>query len=126
LVCSAQSANILVTGAANVNCPIVDVSPSTSVHSSVPGTPDKYSLSQNYPNPFNPSTTVNFSLVNGELVILKVYNSIGEEAAELINEFLPAGNYKVNFSADGLTSGVYLLKLSAGTFNATRKIVLLR
>ena len=122
---SAQAANILVFGAANVNCPVV-VSEPTSVENIGPELPTEYSLSQNYPNPFNPSTVIKFSIINSEHVSVGIYNSLGEKVAEVVNEFLPAGNYSVNFDASGFPSGVYLYKISSGTFNQAKKMLLLK
>jgi len=97
--------------------------------STVEGTnssPVNYVLNQNYPNPFNPSTTISFSIPNEELVTLKVFNSLGEEVAELLNETKPAANYSVSFDAGKLTSGVYFYKISAGSFSNSKKMVLLK
>jgi len=88
--------------------------------------PTEYYLSQNYPNPFNPSTTITFSIPNEELVSLKVFNALGEEVSELINEIKPAGNYSVSFNASTLTSGVYFYKISAGNFVETKKMSLMK
>ena len=55
------------------------------------GIPNDFELSQNYPNPFNPSTTIKFSIPNEEFVSLKVFNSLGEEVADLLNETKPDG-----------------------------------
>jgi len=88
--------------------------------------PKEFSLEQNYPNPFNPSTTINFSIPNEELVSLKVFNSLGEEVIELVNESKPAGNYSVPFDASGLASGIYLYKIIAGGFIQTRKMILVK
>jgi hypothetical protein len=85
-----------------------------------------FKLEQNYPNPFNPSTTISFSIPNEEFVSLKVFNSLGEEVAELLNEEKPAGNYSLPFDASLLSSGVYFYKISAGSFVETRKMILLR
>jgi hypothetical protein len=123
---SAQAANILAMGVANVNCPIVLVEPATSVENTDKGIPDKYSLSQNYPNPFNPSTTIDFALVNNEYVSIKVYNSIGQQVVEVVNETLPAGNYSVNFDASSFSSGVYFYTISTKHFNQTKKMLLLK
>ncbi|MBU1423492.1 MAG: T9SS type A sorting domain-containing protein, partial [Bacteroidetes bacterium] len=97
------------------------------------GIPDDYSLSQNYPNPFNPTTTINFSIPKSGLVTLKVYNILGQEVASLVNEEMKAGNYRVNFNANGLASGVYFYKLQApiksgqaGSFNSVKKFTLLK
>jgi len=90
------------------------------------GIPNDFELAQNYPNPFNPSTTIKFSIPNEELVSLRVFNTLGEEVAELLNEIKPAGNYSVSFNASTLTSGVYFYKISAGNFIETKKMILLR
>ena len=59
-------------------------------------------------------------------VVLKIYDVIGNEVATLVNEQKPAGNYKVNFSAAQLSSGIYFYKLQAGSFVETKKMILLR
>ena len=92
----------------------------------IEGVPQEFQLSQNYPNPFNPSTKISFSIPQEEFVSLKVFNSLGEEVAELVNETKPVGNYSVSFSASELTSGVYFYKISAGSFIETKKLVLIR
>ena len=89
-------------------------------------TPGNFVLNQNYPNPFNPTTTISFSIPNEELISLKVFNSLGEEVAELIDETKPAGNYSVSFDASKLSSGVYLYKISAGNFVETKKMILMK
>ena len=89
-------------------------------------TPLGYTLYQNYPNPFNPSTTISFSIPTEEFVSLKVFNSLGEEVAELVNENKPAGSYSVSFDAGNLTSGVYFYKMSAGSFVETNKMILMK
>ena len=85
-----------------------------------------YNLSQNFPNPFNPATQITYSLQEGNFVTLKVYNSIGELVSTLVNEEKPSGNYSVIFDASGLSSGVYFYRLTSGSFNQTRKMILLR
>ena len=88
--------------------------------------PTEFSLEQNYPNPFNPSTTISFSIPKEDFVSLKVFNSLGEEVAELLNETKPADNYSVSFNASTLTSGVYFYKISAGNFVETKKMLLMK
>ncbi len=88
--------------------------------------PTIFALYQNYPNPLNPSTTISFSIPNEELVSLQVFNSLGEEVAELLYETKPAGNYSVSFDASELTSGVYFYKISAGDFIETKKMILMK
>jgi hypothetical protein len=95
--------------------------------------PSNYRLYQNFPNPFNPSTTISFSIPNKEFVSLKVFNSLGEEVVELLNETKPAGKYSVSFDVNShsgnirnLTSGIYFYRLQAGNYVETRKMLLLR
>ena len=88
--------------------------------------PDKFSLNQNYPNPFNPSTSIEFRLPKESFVTLKVYNILGVEIASLVNEQKPAGVHKINFDASGFTSGMYIYKISTGSFEQTRKMLLLK
>lgn len=87
---------------------------------------DSYNLSQNYPNPFNPTTSIEYQIPAEENVVLKVYNLIGQEVAELVNEKKSAGSYKVNFNAEKLASGVYYYTLRAGNFVGSQKLVLLK
>lgn len=70
-------------------------------------TPNAYFFSSNYPNPFNPSTNISYSIRANNFVSLKVYNSIGKEVAELVNEIQGAGNYTIPFDGRNLSSGVY-------------------
>ena len=88
--------------------------------------PTKYSLDQNYPNPFNPTTTIKFSTPRKGFVTIKLYNIVGEEIATLINEEKAAGNYKIEFDATLLPSGVYFYQLRAGDFVETKKMLLLK
>lgn len=88
--------------------------------------PLTYSLEQNFPNPFNPSTSINFAIPQDGLVTLEIYNAIGEKVITLINEVKTAGNYEVNFDAAGLSSGMYIYKLTAGNFVQTRKMTMLK
>lgn len=88
--------------------------------------PSNFELSQNFPNPFNPSTTIRFSLPKEAKVSLKVYDNLGQEVANLVNDVMPAGNHKVNFNALNLSSGVYYYRIEAGDFSQTRKMILLK
>ena len=88
--------------------------------------PDKFELSQNYPNPFNPTTLIKYSLPKAGNVSLKVYNVLGKEVATLVNGYQTAGNYKVEFNARGLASGLYFYRLTAGDFVSVKKMMLLK
>ena len=86
--------------------------------------PGKYFISANYPNPFNPSTVIKFSIASGSPVVLRVYDMLGKEVAVLINSYKAAGEYSVEFNGNGLPSGVYLYKVSAGGYSSVRKMIL--
>ncbi|MCH8035330.1 MAG: DUF2341 domain-containing protein [Bacteroidetes bacterium] len=88
--------------------------------------PIKFELSQNYPNPFNPSTTISFNLPKSGVVTLKVYNIMGEEIKILVEGYREAGNYTVNFNAEEHPSGMYLYRLTAGGFTATKKMLMIK
>ena len=88
--------------------------------------PDNFYLSQNYPNPFNPSTTIDFTLPEKQLVTLRIYNTLGEQVAELVNEEREAGSYSFIFDASGLSSGVYIYRLQTPGVTNTRKMTLLK
>jgi hypothetical protein len=89
--------------------------------------PAKITLFQNYPNPFNPMTKIKFDIPSSaasSLVSLKIYNILGEEIEELVNEELKAGTYEVTWNGANHSSGIYFYKLRAGNFSETRKLVL--
>ena len=88
--------------------------------------PTTYSLSQNYPNPFNPSTSIQFQVPGSNFVKLVVFDITGKEVETLINEFKQAGTYQVSFNAEGLSSGIYFYKLTAGKFSGVKKMILIR
>ena len=87
-------------------------------------TVDKFELMQNYPNPFNPTTVIRFSVPEDGLVSLKVYDILGREVGTLINQVIPQGNHQVNFDGSGLASGMYIYKLTAGSYTESYKMVL--
>lgn len=87
---------------------------------------NNYSLESNYPNPFNPSTTIRFAVPNTSHVILKVYNSIGEEVVSLVNEVLEKGIYERTFNASSLSSGNYFYSLEADGVKLTKKMLLVK
>jgi phosphatidylserine/phosphatidylglycerophosphate/cardiolipin synthase-like enzyme len=88
--------------------------------------PADYILSQNYPNPFNPKTVINYELPTSDLVKLTVYNTLGKEVTELVNERQGAGKYRVTFDASNLTSGVYFYKLEVNGFIQTKRMMLIK
>ncbi len=88
--------------------------------------PNNFSLKQNYPNPFNPATKISFDIPSGSDVKLTVYNSLGKEVQTLVNENLKAGKYEVTFNANNLSSGVYYYRLTAGEFNISKVMTLIK
>jgi hypothetical protein len=90
------------------------------------GIPNNFTLEQNYPNPFNPTTRIRFTIPNSDFVTLKVYNTLGEEVAVLVNKEMNAGSYEVDFIASKLSSGIYFYTLKTSTFTRTMKMLLLK
>ena len=88
--------------------------------------PVEFRLDQNFPNPFNPTTTIRFAVPKPTSVKLVLYDILGREVSTLIDQKIPCGEHEVTFEADNLPSGVYVARLQAGEFTATRKLVLLR
>jgi cytochrome c peroxidase len=89
-------------------------------------TPTTFDLLQNYPNPFNPSTTIRYSLPHTSFITLTVYNTLGQQIAQLVDEQQQSGYHDVVFRGDGLASGVYVYRLEAGNFVSSKKLLLLR
>ena len=85
-----------------------------------------FKLGQNYPNPFNPSTKIEFIISSQQLVVLKVYDVLGNEIATLVNEIKQPGTYEVKFNANNFSSGIYFYSIIADKFVQTREMVFLR
>ena len=83
-------------------------------------------LQQNYPNPFNPNTTIKYQLGNDGFVNLKVFNSLGEQVAEPVNQFQKGGSHQLIFEVKDLPSGIYVYQLSSGNYTESKKMILLR
>lgn len=88
--------------------------------------PQDFVLHQNYPNPFNPTTNIGFRISDFGFVSLKVYDALGNEVKTLVNEIKLAGEHHVEFSSNGLTSGIYYYRLETKSFSETRKMILLK
>jgi len=88
--------------------------------------PSDFSLSRNYPNPFNPSTLINYSIPINANVSLKIYDAVGNEVTTLVNERQESGSYQVVFNASRLASGIYYYTITAGSFTASKKMILMK
>ncbi|MGE5798383.1 MAG: T9SS type A sorting domain-containing protein [Ignavibacteria bacterium] len=88
--------------------------------------PSEFAMKQNYPNPFNPSTRIEYTTPEASFVQLKVYDIVGNELTTLVNEYQPAGTFRAEFNAANLSSGIYIAKLTAGSFTKTMKMTLLK
>jgi|WetSurMetagenome_2_1015567.scaffolds.fasta_scaffold490202_1 hypothetical protein len=88
--------------------------------------PTQLSLEQNYPNPFNPSTTIRYSLPNRSHVVLTIFNALGQQVTQLVNDELEAGYHEAKWDASSLSSGVYFYRLQVGSFVDTKRLMLLK
>jgi hypothetical protein len=86
----------------------------------------EYVLNGAYPNPFNPSTRIEYSIINSGHVSVNVYDMSGRLVDEIVNNWHEAGNQSVVWNASGYPSGIYFVKLEAGDFSASQKIVLVK
>ncbi len=87
--------------------------------------PEKIVLSQNWPNPFNPTTTIQYYLKTNSPVYLSIFDISGKEIVKLVNEIQSAGEHSIKLDASGWASGIYYYKLKAGSFNQSKKMLLL-
>ena len=96
-----------------------------SIHS-----PEKFILYQNYPNPFNPNTVISFQSSVFSKIQIRIYDLLGREIAELLNDYKEPGVYEVEFDGasvkDGLNSGIYFCELRAGVHSSVRKMIALK
>ena len=98
----------------------------TAVNNENNGVPAVFRLYQNYPNPFNPSTVISIDMPKDGYASLKVFNSLGQEVATLIEGDIKAGSYQKVFNASQLSSGIYFYKFVTGGFSEVRKMSLIK
>lgn len=93
--------------------------------------PKAYSIDQNNPNPFNPTTSINFALPTAAKTRIDVYNILGQKVKTLVDEYLTAGNKRVEWDGtddrgNAVASGIYLYKMTANDFTETKKMMLMK
>ncbi len=88
--------------------------------------PTEFALRQNYPNPFNPTTKIEFSIPQGSNVVLKLYNSNGQEIRTLAAGYYSPGVYRIDLNAADLATGMYFYRLSTDKFNSVKKLLLIK
>ncbi|MHA2030351.1 MAG: reprolysin-like metallopeptidase [Candidatus Kariarchaeaceae archaeon] len=88
--------------------------------------PAEFALNQNYPNPFNPNTTIKYQLADESKVVIKVYDVLGGEVIELLNEKKEAGVYEVDFVAENIPSGTYIYNMITDNFVDSKKMLLVK
>ena len=86
----------------------------------------QYQLYSNYPNPFNPSTRIRYDVRGESKVQVRVFDILGREVATLVNQSQPAGSYEVEFNASSFSSGVYFVRMDAGGYVKTLRMMLLK
>jgi hypothetical protein len=88
--------------------------------------PIRFGVSAVYPNPFNSVATIDYQLPEAGATTLSIYTLNGRRIADLVSEYAVVGTYQVTWNAQGETSGVYFVHLSAGDYQMTRKVLLLK
>jgi len=88
--------------------------------------PITFELHQNFPNPFNPSTQIQYSLPSSSHVTIEIFNTIGQRVQVLVDEMKTQGTHSITFDAGGLTSGMYLYRLTTPEFTQTKKMNLVK
>ena len=97
------------------------------------GVPSSFALAQNYPNPFNPLTIIKYTIagpggsgLGASKTMLVVYDVLGREVATLVDDMKAAGSYEVRFDASRLASGIYIYRLTAGSFTQAKTMLLVK
>jgi len=125
LLIDGKETSITGSGSVRLEKPVVDISLRLSP-SLVVGIPKEFALGQNYPNPFNPSTIIEYALPTAEHVNMIIYNMLGQRVTTVIDEVREAGFRSVTIDAREFPSGMYFYRITAGTFTAVKKMLLLK
>lgn len=103
----------------------------TSLQSELSAIPAEFVLRQNYPNPFNPTTTISYNIQNSAMVSLSIFNILGQEVRQLVNEFKESGSYQITWDGhdslgEALPSGFYIYQLKVGNKTETRRMLMMK
>jgi hypothetical protein len=109
-----------------VETAVFDTIPPIGIQNLNNGVPKSFALHQNYPNPFNPVTKIKFDIPKTGLVVLKIYDILGNQVAILNNGVLQAGYYEAELNASNYASGVYFYRLEAGDFSSVKRMILIK
>ena len=88
--------------------------------------PSAYSISDAYPNPFNPVTSFEYTIPEDGMVQVAIYDISGRMVSELVNGYQSAGTYPVVWDAQKLSSGVYMVNMTAGDYSTIQKVMLIK
>jgi hypothetical protein len=88
--------------------------------------PTEYKLFQNYPNPFNPSTRIKFAVPASSLVLVQIFNQLGEIISQPVNNYYEPGIYETEVDMSNYSSGIYFYRINAGAFNTVKKMILIK
>ena len=111
---------------------VVSIGETASQHTSTaPHQPIASSIGQNFPNPFNPITNINYSLSHDSEVVLKIFDAGGKEVKTIVNSDQLAGRYDITWdgfdtSGKQVSTGIYLARLSTGTYSETIKMIFIK
>ncbi|MEJ2658305.1 MAG: YCF48-related protein [Desulfobacterales bacterium] len=87
---------------------------------------ENFKLSQNYPNPFNPTTTIKYNLPQSSVVLLQIFNNLGEKIKTIYSGPQTSGSHEVVFDGGSLPSGIYFYQITTKNFTQTKKCLLLK
>ena len=115
--------NVILAGENGTKLETVAVSMSLDTNDLLP---TKTALNTSYPNPFNPSTTINYDLSSESLVNIAVYDALGWLVTELVNDVQPGGTNSITWNAADQASGAYFVRMTAGSYTSTQKLMLVK
>ena len=87
---------------------------------------DKYFLSQNFPDPFEKQTTIKYCLPENVKTKLELFDSEKRKVKTLVDEIKEAGTYQVELKANGMKEGIYYCRLTAGSFESTKRMLIMK